>query len=794
MSIIKSGGETSLDKFSRKAALALAAGQSIASSLGHTYIGSEHVLLGIIKESDSVGARILLSRGITYDKVEQKLVELVGKGEPTLLSARDITPRMRRIIELSFTSAKRFGFTIVGTEHILIGMTAEPECVGMQLLSKLGISAKALSDTIQQRLGLYEIPTAGTNSKTQKALKAITRYSINLTKEASLGTLDPIIGRKKELERVMSILCRRNKNNPCLVGEPGVGKTVSVEGLAQKIAEGKVPLQLIDKQIYMLDLTSMIAGSKYRGEFEERLKSVVDEAEKNPDIILFIDEMHVMVGAGAAEGAIDASNILKPALARGKIKVIGATTVDEYRKHIEKDQALERRFAPVIIDEPDKERTLEILKGVRPKLEAHHRVKIDDSALDSAIDLSVRYIGDRFLPDKAIDLIDESAAKVNLSTFSDGAVAGEKNIRLSISEGNFDAAAELSLMLDDLPQPPKEQTPHITDKDVCAVVSVSTGIPAGNLSADEGQRLIGLEQRLEKRVIGQKEAIHTVCEAVRRARAGLGDPNRPLASIILCGTTGVGKTELCRALACELFGSEQALVKLDMAEYMEKHSVSKIIGSPPGYVGFDSGGTLADRIRSRPYCILLLDEIEKAHPDVLNILLGILDEGRLTDSTGRKVSFKNIIIIMTSNIGASRVAGKVSLGFGESGISYEHIKSEIMSALKKELRPEFLNRIDEIVVFKKLGEAELMQIAQKMLGELSDRLKKNGVDIGFDISVVQMVTESKGSGDYGARQVKRAIDSKITNAIAKMLLKGQIQKGRPVTLAAKDFKGAFITV
>lgn len=794
MSIIKSGGETSLDKFSRKAALALAAGQSIASSLGHTYIGSEHILLGIIKESDSVGARILLSRGITYDKVEQKLVELVGKGEPTLLSARDITPRMRRIIELSFTSAKRFGFTIVGTEHILIGMTAEPECVGMQLLSKLGISAKALSDTIQQRLGLYEIPTAGTNSKTQKALKAIAKYSINLTKEASLGTLDPIIGRKKELERVMSILCRRNKNNPCLVGEPGVGKTVIVEGLAQKIAEGKVPLQLIDKQIYMLDLTSMIAGSKYRGEFEERLKSVVDEAEKNPDIILFIDEMHVMVGAGAAEGAIDASNILKPALARGKIKVIGATTVDEYRKHIEKDQALERRFAPVIIDEPDKERTLEILKGVRPKLEAHHRVKIDDSALDSAIDLSVRYIGDRFLPDKAIDLIDESAAKVNLSAFSESAGAGEKNIRLSISEGNFDTAAELSLMLDDLPQSPKTQTPHITDKDVCAVVSVSTGIPAGNLSEDEGQRLIGLEQRLEKRVIGQKEAIHTVCETVRRARAGLGDPNRPLSSIILCGTTGVGKTELCRALACELFGSEQALVKLDMAEYMEKHSVSKIIGSPPGYVGFDSGGTLADRIRSRPYCILLLDEIEKAHPDVLNILLGILDEGRLTDSTGRKVSFKNIIIIMTSNIGASRVVGKVSLGFGESGISYEHIKSEIMSALKKELRPEFLNRIDEIVVFKKLGKAELMQIAQKMLGELSDRLKKSGVDISFDISVVQMVTENKDSDDYGARQVKRVIDSKITNAIAQKLLKGEIQKGKAITLYAKDFGSVCLTV
>ena len=555
-----------------------------------------------------------------------------------------------------------------------------------------------------------------------------------------------------------------------------------------------MPLQLIDKQIYMLDLTSMIAGSKYRGEFEERLKSVVDEAEKNPDIILFIDEMHVMVGAGAAEGAIDASNILKPALARGKIKVIGATTVDEYRKHIEKDQALERRFAPVIIDEPDKERTLEILKGVRPKLEAHHRVKIDDSALDSAIDLSVRYIGDRFLPDKAIDLIDESAAKVNLSAFSESAGAGEKNIRLSISEGNFDTAAELSLMLDDLPQSPKAQTPHITDKDVCAVVSVSTGIPAGNLSEDEGQRLIGLEQRLEKRVIGQKEAIHTVCETVRRARAGLGDPNRPLSSIILCGTTGVGKTELCRALACELFGSEQALVKLDMAEYMEKHSVSKIIGSPPGYVGFDSGGTLADRIRSRPYCILLLDEIEKAHPDVLNILLGILDEGRLTDSTGRKVSFKNIIIIMTSNIGASRVVGKVSLGFGESGISYEHIKSEIMSALKKELRPEFLNRIDEIVVFKKLGKAELMQIAQKMLGELSDRLKKSGVDISFDISVVQMVTENKDSDDYGARQVKRVIDSKITNAIAQKLLKGEIQKGKAITLYAKDFGSVCLTV
>lgn len=784
-----------MDKFSRKAALALASGQSIASGLGHTYIGSEHILLGIIKESDSVGARILLSRGITYDKVEQKLVELVGKGDPTLLSARDITPRMRRVIELSFASAKRFGFTIVGTEHILIGMTAEPECVAMQLLTKLGLSPKALSDTISQRLGLYELPPSGTAAKAPKALKAITKYSVNLTKEASLGTLDPIIGRKKELERVMSILCRRNKNNPCLVGEPGVGKTVIVEGLAQKIAQGKVPLALIDKQIYMLDLTSMIAGSKYRGEFEERLKSVVDEAEKNPDIILFIDEMHVVVGAGAAEGAIDASNILKPALARGKIKVIGATTVSEYRKHIEKDQALERRFAPVIIDEPDKKRTLEILKGVRPKLEAHHRVKIEDSALDSAIDLSVRYIGDRFLPDKAIDLIDESAAKANLKAYSEGESSPQQKISFSLSEGNFDTAAELSLMLDELPQKAADSSiPHITDKDICAVVSTSTGIPTGNLTENEGKQLMDLEQRLEKRVIGQKEAVHTMCEVIRRARTGLGDPNRPLSSIMLCGTTGVGKTELCRALALELFGSEKALVKIDMAEYMEKHSVSKIIGSPPGYVGFDSGKTLADRIRSRPYCILLLDEIEKAHPDVLNILLGILDEGRLTDSTGRQISFKNIIIIMTSNIGASKLVGKVSMGFGQKGESFSFVKTEIMSALRRELRPEFLNRLDEIIVFNKLGIFELKQIALKMLGELAQRLKKSSVSVSFDNSVVDMVCDFKDEFQYGARQIKRIIDTKITNNIAQKLINGEIQKNKPVTLSAKDFDCISLTV
>ena len=762
-----------MDKFTKKAAAALQNAQGIACALGHTYIGSEHLLLGILRETDSMGGRLLLSRGITYDKVCTRLCELVGTGTKTVLSAADMTTRTRRIVEQSTSCARRFGFTTVGTEHLLLAITGEPECVAMQLLAKLGQDAKSLAPYICDKLGLYELLTPQSASRQQKSLKMLSKFAVNLTEQARAGKLFEAVGRDAETERVMSILTRHGKSNPCLIGEPGVGKTCIVEGLAVRIAKGDTPKALVGCQIYMLDLATMIAGSKYRGEFEERLRAVIDEAEKNPEIILFVDEMHIIIGAGAAEGAIDACNILKPALARGKVRLIGATTVEEYRRHIEKDRALERRLAPVMIEEPDEQTALEILRFLRGRLESHHGVRISDNAVNAAVSLSVRYIGDRFLPDKAIDLLDEAASFAQLSGASraDKDIAGQRaQLEELIKKGMFESAGAVRENIRRLRTSRSDAFSVVTEKQVCAAVSRWTGIPVGTLSKQGVEKLSGLEARIKSRIIGQDSAVKCVCDTLKRAGAGLCDPARPYASFLLCGTTGVGKTELCRTVAEELFGSRRALIKLDMAEYMEIHSVSKLIGSPPGYVGHDEGGALCDAVRARPYSIVLFDEIEKAHPDVLNILLGILDEGVLTDSHGRHASFKNTVIMMTTNIGTQR-AGSTPLGFGQKDGTLD---SAVLSKLRQTLRPELLNRIDETVVFRMLDDNDLEIITRQMLDTLRLRLQKRGVDVEFDDSVVRMIIAENDAKSYGARNIRRLIIRRVSNPIAQMMLDGTL--------------------
>lgn len=784
-----------MDKFSKKAGNALQNAQNIASALGHTYIGSEHLLLGILKETESVGSRILLSRGITYDKVRTRLCELVGTGTKTQLGASDMTSRTRRIIEQSMTFAKRFGFTSVGTEHLLLAIAAENECVGMQILSKLGQDPKTLSSTIREKLGLYELITPQAPQKPAKNLKVLPKFATNLVDEARQGKILPAVGREEELERVMSILSRHSKNNPCLIGEPGVGKTCIAEGLALKISCGEVPPTLAGQQIYMLDLTSMIAGSKYRGEFEERLRAVLDEAEKNTDIILFVDEMHIIIGAGAAEGAIDACNILKPALARGKIKMIGATTIDEYHRHIEKDRALERRFAPVMIDEPSEKMTLDILHSLRGRLENHHSVQIEESALCAAISLSVRYIGDRFLPDKAIDLVDEAASVKHISmlksprhSLQDKITQKRSRLEEMIKKGKYEDAArlrdEISVIKAQKDNAQFSEEISVTEEDICRAVSRWTGVPAGALTKEGAERLSKMEERINRRIIGQNAAVKCVCDTLIRAGAGLCDPTRPLASFLFCGTTGVGKTELCRVLADELFKTSKALVKLDMAEFMEQHSIAKLIGSPPGYVGHDDGGALCEKIRSRPYSIVLFDEIEKAHPEVLNILLGILDDGVLTDSHGRTANFKNTIVILTTNIGTMK-AGSIPLGFSGSETG-EQIRKTVLTALKKTLRPELLNRIDETPVFEMLKDKDIRKITEMMLSELKQRLENKGIAIEFDPSVADMICTLNGTSQFGARNIRRLITRHVANPIAAMVVSGSLKPGSSQVLSQTE--------
>ncbi len=807
------------NKFTPKAQYALNLALSYASDLGHSYIGSEHLLLGLLSTPDSASSRMLTSRGAKPDSIKQTIIELTGIGSPEPVSPSDMTPRTKKIIEGAAYLSIGSGQTYIGTEHLLLSLLAESDCVAVRILESLGVSVGDIRTDIENYISQSPLQKSGgaRGGELQKNQKnadksILLQYGRDLLDMAKRGKLDPMIGRDGETERVIQILSRRSKNNPCLIGEPGVGKTAVVEGLAQRIAEGEVPELLRQKRLYSLDLSGMIAGAKYRGEFEERLKKIIQEAEKNPDIIIFIDEIHTLIGAGAAEGAVDAANILKPALARGELQVIGATTTDEYRRHIEKDAALERRFQPVNVGEPGRDEALKILEGLRSKYESHHKLTISKEAMAAAVDLSIRYITDRYLPDKAIDLIDEAAARLRLKIFTFPPEQRELEQQIkrlgaekaeAISEQNFEAAAavrdrenELKSLYDkayeDWERRKNLEELTLSASDVADIVTQWTKIPVSTLLESDSSRLARLEEALSARVIGQGEAIRAVASAIRRGRTGLGDPKRPIGSFIFAGQTGVGKTELCRALAYALFGSEESMIRLDMSEYMERHSVSKLIGSPPGYVGYTEGGLLTDKIRTTPYAIVLFDEIEKAHPDIFNLLLQILDDGILTDSQGRRVDFRNSIIIMTTNLGAKRQGETGRVGFVESGVSREsEARERVDRELKSAFRPEFLNRIDEIIVFDPLSREELKKIASLILSELCDRIESNGIFIEFDASVIEKTVESTKGEDYGARPLRRAVTRLIENPFAEAMVRGEVERGDYITARIEGEKTVF---
>ncbi|MBE6750562.1 MAG: ATP-dependent Clp protease ATP-binding subunit [Ruminococcaceae bacterium] len=792
--------------FTAKANEALNQAISSAEMLGHTYVGSEHLLLGLLKVGGGVAFAVLSKYGINAETTEQIIKKDIGYGTPTKLSPDYFTPRAKKVIETAMNGCSNMGKKFVGTEHLLIGMLSESDNFAVRFLNAMKVSVDELRTEALRASGI-EINSNGnqfTESKDTSNAKTetLSKYGIDLTEEAKKGKLDPVIGRKEEIERVIQILCRRTKNNPCLIGEPGVGKTAVAEGLAQKIADGDVPDILQNKRLFTLNLTGMVAGTKYRGDFEERIKAVIDEVTKTKDVILFIDEVHTIVGAGSAEGATDAANILKPALARGEFQLIGATTIAEYRKNIEKDSALERRFQPVNVGEPSEEDALLILKGLRDKYEAHHKVKITDGALTAAVKLSSRYISDRFLPDKAIDLIDEAASKVRLSSsgmpdnikqLEEEIANAEEEKDSAISAQDFEKAATLRDRENELRKQLEEQinswksSSHscgeVTKENIAQIVSSWTGVPVVQLSEEESARLLRLEDELHNRIIGQNEAVTAVSKAIRRGRVGLKDPKRPIGSFIFLGPTGVGKTELCKALAQSLFGSENMMIRLDMSEYMEKHTVSRLVGSPPGYVGFEEGGQLTEKVRRTPYSVILFDEIEKAHPDVFNMLLQILEDGILTDSQGRKVDFKNTVIIMTSNVGARKITDKkVSFGFGEATDSGEKdTKQAVLSELKNTFKPEFLNRVDDIIVFTKLSSSEIEEIAEKMLENLGVRLKGIGIEIEFAGNVKTELAKTGFDEIYGARPLRREIQNKIEDALSEKILDGSVKSGDKVT-------------
>ena len=792
--------------FTQKANTALNAAIEYAENLGHTYIGSEHLLLGLLSSEGSVAYTALTARNITADNVETAVRNSVGIGTPTVLSPNDFTPRSKNIIETAVTIARSLGHGYVGTEHLLIAILRDSSCYAMDILDAMNVSAADIAEEITKSVNVSQndaSPKSKEQSKGKTETPTLDQFGRDLTAIARQGKIDPVIGRQKEIERVIQILCRRTKNNPCLIGEPGVGKTAIAEGLALKIASGEVPEILKDKRIVALDLTGMVAGTKYRGDFEERIKSAIDEVSKAGNIILFIDEVHTLIGAGAAEGAVDAANILKPALARGEMQVIGATTIEEYRKNIEKDSALERRFQSVLVGEPSREEAVEILKGIRDKYEAHHKVKITDEAIEAAVKMSSRYIGDRFLPDKAIDLIDEAASKVRLRAYTppeDIRELEEKIKRINeekasaVNSQNFEQAAalrdeekEVKAHLKNAKEGWKKQNSEtngvVTPDEIAAIVSEWTHIPVVQLTEEESQRLLHMEEELHRRIVGQDQAVSAVAKAIRRGRVGLKDPNRPTGSFIFLGPTGVGKTELCKTLAATLFGDESAMIRLDMSEFMEKHTVSKLVGSPPGYVGYDEGGQLTEKVRRKPYSVVLFDEIEKAHPDVFNMLLQILDDGVLTDSQGRKVDFKNCIIIMTSNVGAKLItnAGNAALGFkGEEGngtMSQSDIKDAVMGELKKCFRPEFLNRVDDIIVFEQLNKDDIKEIARRMLKTLKNRVHDMGIELSFDDSAIEKIADEGFDPVYGARPLRRAIQSEIEDKLSEEMLDGRITSG-----------------
>lgn len=803
-------------RFTEKAEKAITHSQESAMQLGHNYVGTEHLLLGLVREGTGIAARVLQSQGVTEEKVIREIEELIGKGEQTGEQPLGFTPRTKRVLELSFKEARRMGQNYIGTEHLILGIMKEGESVAVRILIDLGVDPQKLISEISKML-TEEAPGAAGEPKSHSAnsnTPTLNQFGRDLTEMAREGKFDPVIGRDNEIERVIQILSRRTKNNPCLIGEPGVGKTAIAEGLAQKIVEGNIPEILKDKRVVTLDLSSMVAGAKYRGEFEERLKKALEEIRKAGNVILFIDEMHTIIGAGAAEGAIDASNILKPSLARGEIQIIGATTLDEYRKHVEKDAALERRFQPITVGEPTVEEAIGILKGVRDKYEAHHRVKITDEAIVAAVKFSDRYITDRFLPDKAIDLIDEAGSKVRLKSFTappDLKKLEEQFEKLrkekedSIRSQEFEKAArirdeeqklksELEKAKNEWYQKSQVKTDTVTEEHIAEVVASWTGIPVKKLAEEETERLMKMEDVLHQRVIGQEEAVKAVSKAIRRGRVGLKDPKRPVGSFIFLGPTGVGKTELCKALAEALFGEENSIVRIDMSEYMEKHSVSRLVGSPPGYVGYDEGGQLTEKVRRKPYSVVLFDEVEKAHPDVFNILLQILEDGRLTDSQGRTVDFRNTVIIMTSNVGARMITEPKRLGFAspneEKSKSYQDMKNNVMGELKNTFKPEFLNRVDEIIVFHPLEETHIKQIVRLMLDSLTKRIQSNDIKLEVSDKAVDHLANKGYDMIYGARPLRRAIQSDVEDKLAEEILEGKIKSGDSVVV---DFDGENLT-
>ncbi|MCR5207018.1 MAG: ATP-dependent Clp protease ATP-binding subunit [Eubacterium sp.] len=789
------------NSFTQKANEALNLAITAAEEYGHNYVGSEHILIGLLKEGTGVAAVALESKGVTVEKIDELIKTEIGTGNPTRLSPEDFTPRSKRIIELSFQIARGMMHSFVATEHLLISLLKESDSYAVRFLNELGVYEDALLQETAQAIsgGESDSQRSGKSGKRGKSkTPTLDDFGKNLTELAKQGKIDPVIGRENEIQRVIQILCRRNKNNPCLIGEPGVGKTAIAEGLALKIVEDEVPELLKDKKIVALDLTSMVAGTKYRGDFEERIKKAMDEVREAKDVILFIDEVHTIIGAGAAEGAADAANILKPSLARGEIQVIGATTIDEYRKNIEKDAALERRFQPVTVGEPSEEETVEILKGLRDRYEAHHKVKITDEAIESAVKMSSRYIADRYLPDKAIDLIDEAASIVRLRAYTIPQNLKDMELEIkrlelekqsAITSQDYENAAKLrdkEKSLQDLLSGEKDkwrnssshEVKSVTTDEIASVVSSWTGIPVSELSKEESERLLNMEEILHERIVGQDKAVTSVARAIRRGRVGLKNPNRPIGSFIFLGPTGVGKTELCKTLAEAMFGDENAIVKLDMSEYMEKHTVSKLIGSPPGYVGFDEGGQLTEKIRRKPYSVVLFDEIEKAHPDVFNILLQILEDGVLTDSQGRKVSFKNSIIIMTSNVGASKITEqKQSLGFGGESDGNKNIEELVMGDLKRTFKPEFLNRLDEVIVFSQLNLDDIKEIARRMLKTLSKRLGEMDINIEFTDGAVEELAKAGFDKTYGARPLRREIQAKIEDKLSELILEEKLKSG-----------------
>ena len=803
--------------FTEKANKSLNAAVKAAEDLGHTYIGSEHILLGLLSDTSTVAGAVLAAHNITYADIEEELKRSIGVGVPTELQPDDFTPRSKNILETSVAFARQMGQQLVGTEHVLLAIAREGSFSATLLLSRAGVSMQDIVNDVSKAL-MGGTANAGTDNKDggKENESMLSQFGRDLTKLAKDGKIDPVIGRQKEIERVIQILSRRTKNNPCLIGEPGVGKTAIAEGLALKIVSGEVPELLKDKKIYSLDLTGMVAGTKYRGDFEERIKKVIDEVKNAKDVILFIDEVHTLIGAGSAEGAADAANILKPSLARGELQIIGATTIEEYRKHIEKDAALERRFQPVMVDEPSQEEAIEILKGIKDKYEAHHKVKITDEAIESAVKLSTRYIGDRYLPDKAIDLIDEAASRVRLRSYTapsdlkeleDKKKSVEAEKLSAVNAQEFERAAALrdeERKLDKEIKDKKENWhdmagkshDEVTPADIADIVSSWTGVPVTQLSTEESDRLLHMEDELHRRIVGQDEAVEAVSRAIRRGRVGLKDPKKPIGSFIFLGPTGVGKTELCKALAAAMFGDENAMIRLDMSEYMEKHTVSRLIGSPPGYVGYDEGGQLTEKVRRKPYSVVLFDEIEKAHPDVFNMLLQILDDGVLTDGQGRRVDFKNCIIIMTSNVGAKLISQKQkAFGFAAGAKELEQnekeIKDAVMGELRNTFRPEFLNRVDDIIVFQRLTKENIKEIASRLLAVLQKRVEDMGIEVTFSDEAVSKIADAGFDDVYGARPLKRAIQSRIEDALSEEMLKGNVKKGGKYICNVKDDKFVF---